>query len=177
MKTSEGIIVLRKMIEDDLPLKVKWANDREVNKYVGFDHKINLEETRKWFRKQDNNNKIILLTILLNKEPIGYMKLVKDDINNVGEYLGITIGEKQYWGKGYGKKAVKEFLKYCFHKEKLNKLFGQWSDWNKRSINLHKKLGFKVEGTFKKYTKQNDEKSYNVYIFSMTKEEWDNNSD
>ena len=170
-KTSEREIGLRKMTNSDLELKVKWANDIGVNKYIGFDHKITIDETKKWFRSQSEDPNIKLFTIVLGDEPIGYMKLVKDKFNNNGE-LRVTIGEKQYWGKGYGKDAVKKFLKYSFIEEKLNKVFLYVLEWNEVAFNLYKKCGFKVEGKFRKHIKHNDGKYYDAYFMGILRDEF-----
>jgi RimJ/RimL family protein N-acetyltransferase len=157
---------LRLMEEEDLTAKVKWANNPEVNKYVVFDHKVTIEETKRWFRRQSENSDIKLFAIVLGDEPIGYMKLFKDTLNNNGE-LHIIIGEKQYWGKGYGKEAISEFLKYCFVEEKLNKVFLYVLTWNRTAFNLYKKCGFGVEGKLRKQLKHNDGKYYDAYFMGI----------
>ena len=162
---------LRPMEEEDLIAKVKWANDPEVNKYVGFDHKITLDESKKWFRSQSKNPDINLFTIVLEDEPIGYMKLIKDKFNNNGE-LRIAIGEKRYWGKGYGKDAVKKNLKYCFIEEKLYKVFLYVLEWNEVAFNLYTKCGFKVEGKLRKHIKQGDGKYYDAYFMGILRDEF-----
>lgn len=170
-KISERKISLRKMTNSDLKLKVKWANDPEINKYIGFDHKITLEETKKWFRQQSNDPRIRLYTILLGDEPIGYMKLVKDEFNNNGE-LHMTIGEKRYWGKGYGEEAMREFLNFCFNEERLNKVFLYVLERNERAFNLYKKCGFKSEGKRRKHKKHINGKYYDTYIMGILKDEY-----
>ncbi len=169
-KTSEKEISLRKMRKSDLELKVKWANDIEVNKYIGFDHKITIDETKKWFRSQSENPDIELFTIVLGEKPIGYIKLVKNKSNNNGE-LHIAIGEKQYWGRGYGKEAVKKFLKYCFIEEKLNKVFLYVLEWNEVAFNLYRKSGFEVEGKLRKHIKHNG-KYYDAYFMGILRDEF-----
>jgi len=170
-KTSERKISLRKMTNRDLEVKVKWANDLEVNKYIEFNHKITLAETKEWFHRQLENPNIKLFTILLGNEPIGYMKLVKHRFNNNGE-LHMTIGEKQYWGKGYGKEAVREFLNFSFMEEKLSEVFLHVLQCNKRAFNLYKKCGFKLEGKLTKHQKHIDRKCHNTYVMRILRDKY-----
>jgi len=172
-KTSERKIGLRKMTEGDLETKVRWANDPEVNKYIGFDHKITLVETKEWFRRQSQDPNIKLFTVLLDNEPIGYMKLVKDKFNHNGE-LHMAIGEKQHWGKGYGREAVREFLDFSFREEKLSKVFLHVLQHNKRAFNLYKKCGFKLEGKLTKHQKHIDGKYHDVYFMGILRDEYFN---
>lgn len=53
------------------------------------------------------------------------------------------IGEKSYWGKGYGTDAMKAALKHCFKKLKLNKVSLTVFLKNKRAQGCYKKCGFK----------------------------------
>lgn len=167
---SERKISLRRMTNSDLEVKVKWANDPEVNKHIGFNHKITLAETKEWFHRQLQDPNIELFTILLGDESIGYMKLVKDRFNN-GE-LHMAIGEKQYWGKGYGKEAVREFLDYSFVEEKLSKVFLHVLQQNERAFNLYKKCGFKLEGKLTKHQKHIDGKYHDIYTMAILRDEY-----
>jgi RimJ/RimL family protein N-acetyltransferase len=63
--------------------------------------------------------------------------------------IGIFIGDKTKWGKGYGTKAVQLMVNVAFNKFKLRKLQAPIFSSNKRSINLFKKVGFRKEAVFK----------------------------
>ena len=91
--------------------------------------------------------------MLSGSQAIGYMKLVKGPLKNTGE-LNIAIGEKRQWGKGYGKDAIREFLKYCFFEEKLDKVIAYVADSNERAQKLFEKSGFTFEKT--EETKKSD---------------------
>ena len=54
---------LRPMTEDDLPAKVRWANDPRVNEWIGFAERINLEGTKRWFKGQQANPDLLLYTL------------------------------------------------------------------------------------------------------------------
>jgi len=77
--------------------------------------------------------------------------MVFDKIPHLGSQipqrdLGLCIGEKDKWGKGYGTEVTKLLLEEAFEQLNLHKV-GWWTfAENKASIALAKKLGFKEEG-------------------------------
>jgi len=60
--------------------------------------------------------------------------------------LGIVIGEKGYWGKGYGQDAVRLLLDYGFNLLNLNSVMLGTFSFNQRAIHCYKKVGFKEIG-------------------------------
>ena len=161
-------IGLRQMRQEDLQHKVRWANDPEVNQHVGFDETVTLDGTRKWFATQMAAEEIVLFTITLGDEAIGYLKLERHRDNNEGEYHGLVIGEHQHWGKGYGKQVVRRLLQYGFEEEEWTRLFGYWPAWNERSIKMHEKLGFGIDGLADHQRKHIDGTTHDVYVMSIT---------
>jgi len=74
---------------------------------------------------------------------IGFVNL--DLINKVGE-LGIFIGNKDYWGKGYGMEAIQLLLDFGFNMLNLHNVYLRVFSFNKPAINCYKKIGFKEVG-------------------------------
>ena len=60
---------------------------------------------------------------------------------------------------------------YAFKKLGLEKLIGEVMEINESVRKLHVKQGAREVGYFEKHIKKNEE-WYNVYIFEMTKELW-----
>ncbi|MFN8555874.1 MAG: GNAT family N-acetyltransferase [Dehalococcoidia bacterium] len=58
--------------------------------------------------------------------------------------LGITIGDKRYWGQGYGTDAVRTFVRYLFSATSLNRIYLNTLDWNVRAQQAFQKAGFVV---------------------------------
>jgi len=52
------------------------------------------------------------------------------------------IGNKNYWGKGYGYDTFKAIINYCFTSLKLKKVQLGVNYENKRAIRLYEKLNF-----------------------------------
>tara|TARA_B100001013_G_C24476573_1_gene389560 strand:- start:401 stop:730 length:330 start_codon:yes stop_codon:yes gene_type:complete len=58
--------------------------------------------------------------------------------------LGILIGDREFWGRGYGTDAVNTLLGYIFSSTSLNKVYLHTLDWNLRAQRSFVKSGFLV---------------------------------
>ncbi len=60
--------------------------------------------------------------------------------------LGIMIGDKSYWGQGYGTDAVRALCRFLFDRFRLRRI--QLDTWagNERAIKSYTKVGFQIEG-------------------------------
>ena len=56
--------------------------------------------------------------------------------------LGIEIGNKEYWGKGYGREAIRLLLTYAFEHRNLNRVSLQTHSENERAIRCYRACGF-----------------------------------
>jgi RimJ/RimL family protein N-acetyltransferase len=77
--------------------------------------------------------------ILLRKKPIGHIALAYQ-----GDWyeLNIVIGEKRFWGKGYGTEAIRQILKKA-KRLRISKIFLEVRPTNQRAIHSYLNSGFK----------------------------------
>ena len=139
------MITFKPHSREEIPLRIKWLNNKLANKYVGDDtnHITNLEEQTKWFNDFESNPAKKFFTIFDDNKPIGFMGLSKiDQPKGTGE-LFIMIGEDAYRGKGIGKISMKYLIDYACKELKLNKILLEVNKNNSSAINLYKSLGFK----------------------------------
>jgi len=61
--------------------------------------------------------------------------------------LGITIGDRRYWGQGYGSDAVQALVKLVFREKGVRRVFLHTLDWNVRAQRCFQKAGFVPRGT------------------------------
>jgi RimJ/RimL family protein N-acetyltransferase len=64
--------------------------------------------------------------------------------------IGIMIGDRNYWDKGYGSDAVKTLVDHVFNITHLNRLYLKTLDWNKRAQQCFAKCGFLPCGQLKR---------------------------
>ena len=60
--------------------------------------------------------------------------------------LGVQIGERDYWGKGYGTDALRVLLRYAFAELNLARVSLSFLEGNDRAQRSYEKCGFKYEG-------------------------------
>src|SRR5215217_4673914 len=65
--------------------------------------------------------------------------------------LGITIGDKECWGRGYGREAVKLLLDYVFRVRNLRRVWLEVNAANERAIRAYIACGFVEEGRMREY--------------------------
>ena len=135
----------------------RWLIDKNVNKYleVRFQNKNELKQ--KSFSKinfYNNSKNIVIFGIFHNKEHIGNIKIENNKFHRRAE-IGLLIGNKNFWGKGFGTEAIKIASKFAFKYFKCEILFAGSYKSNLSSINSFQKAGWKVNCVFSKYWKSN----------------------
>lgn len=149
---SNQRIILRELSRDDFSCFLKWWRDKELIKLTsGVLKPISDTKAREYFDAMLNDKKAYHFMVVLQNENkiIGHLSLSPRS-NNWHE-TQIIIGEKEYWGKGYGTEAIKLLLNKA--KEfNINKIFLEVRPENKRAIKAYGKCGF-VKSGIKKYPK------------------------
>ena len=65
--------------------------------------------------------------------------------------VGLLIGEKDEWGKGYGSEAISLMANYAFEILGLHKLTAGCYSKNVGAIKAFEKAGFQIEGTLRRH--------------------------
>ena len=145
------MIRIRKHLLKDIPCRVKWLNNPNVNKFIGDEMggKTNLKKEKEWFVNYQKTKNKKFFTICDNSKPIGFMGLSNISKPNKNADLFIAIGEDNYRGKGMGKIAMKWIIYYGFNKLKLHKINLGVIKNNIPAVNLYESLGFVIEGKMK----------------------------
>jgi RimJ/RimL family protein N-acetyltransferase len=135
------MITLRKIKFTDRKYFAKWWGDKNLLKLTsGVLKHISDKEVDKYFQGILENKKDHHFIIALDKKVIGHISLAKRK-NNYYE-MQIIIGEKEYWNKGYGSKAIRALLKKA-RRLKISKIYLEVRPNNIRAIRAYEKCGFK----------------------------------
>ncbi len=97
------------------------------------------------------NDKLNLFGIIesADKIPMGILGFLNFDKLNKKAELRKLIGNNDFRGKGYGKKATKVWISYGINTLKLRKIYIYTYDTNLRNIRINREVGFNLEGIFK----------------------------
>ena len=147
-------IYLRPLAKKDINTKyLSWLNNPEVIKYmeVRF-HPPKLKDLKNFYEKikDSKNNKMFAIITKVKREHIGNIKLGNINMDHKYADLGIMIGEKKYWGRGYGQEACRLLLECAFKELNLNKVTLGVYGIHSAAIRAYQKVGFKIEGRIKK---------------------------
>jgi len=137
--------------ETDLEDCVRWINDEEVNKYLSLFLPVTKNAEATWFDGHDNDqNNVVLAIETVSGELIGVMGLHQINWRDRTATTGAYIGEKKFWGKGYGTEAKMLLLNYAFNTLNLRKINSAVIDYNKASLAYSFKCGYQIEGRRRK---------------------------
>lgn len=175
-------LYLKDHTSDNLKKLYNWFNDEELAYYDDdepFEPK-DLDTIEKFLNNRlikcglKDDKDIIHLGIHKKEgELIGYCMIAYIDKFNKKCKLGMILGEKKEWGKGYGKEVIKSLLNYCFNELEMNRVGVEIYAINERSIKIFERFGFKKEGTLRKSVLKNN-KYVDEYIYGLLKSEWEN---
>lgn len=153
---------LRELTIDHAEDRYQWCLDKEVTKYLNMPAKyppFSREETQAWIKMCiDKTNEYEQKAIITEKgKHIGWIDLKNIDKLNKHAELGIAIGDKRYWGKGYGLSAMKEMLIWGFTQLELNKIWLRVEIDNENAIKSYKYIGYVEEGILRQDRLRNGE--------------------
>ena len=143
-------IYLRALEEADLDGPwFDWMNDLEVTRYLesgAFPNRP--EDMRPYFEKvvRDSGNVMLAIVERETEKHIGNIKLGSVDRHHLSADIGLIIGEKDCWGKGFGTEAIALLSAYAFDTIGLHKLSAGIYAPNIGCIKAFQKAGFAQEG-------------------------------
>jgi RimJ/RimL family protein N-acetyltransferase len=114
---------------------------------------------------QSNSYRFPLAVETLDGKHIGNCTCYDIDEKKGEAQLGIMIGNRNYWDKGYGADAVNTMVDYVFQTTGLHRLYLKTLDWNQRAQKCFAKCGFIPYGHLKR-------DGYNFVLMELKKEHW-----
>ena len=133
---------------------LRWLKDKSITKNLYRPELLcSFSEIsiKKYVKKLNSSKNDFFFSIFLNQEMIGTIKVGHIDWHSKSGDIGIMIGEKKYWGKGYAEESIKKITKFCKRNLKLRKLTGGTASNNIAMKKVFLKNGFKIEGVRKKH--------------------------
>ena len=166
-------IYLRPIESEDVDSFILWLNDEEVRQYLARISPLNRIREKGFVENLYKDDREIVLGIVLkeNDQLIGSTGLHGISIPYRHASLGIFIGDKGCWSKGYGTEALRLMLKHGFDQLNLHRVYLTVLSYNARAIRSYEKVGFKREGVLREHMYR-DGKYHDVYYMGILKNEW-----
>jgi RimJ/RimL family protein N-acetyltransferase len=165
-------VTLRPGVDSDIFYLSSWYNDIELNRLAGWSNsRVTPDKLRYNISRSFGYDPMNLMIDNEQGKPIGIIQLYDFDEQDRSCKLGIRIGDRDYWGKGYGEDAVKTLLEYAFLKIDLYRVTLKVYEYNERAARCYLKCGFQHEGR----TRQSaciEDKFYDEMIMGILKSDF-----
>jgi RimJ/RimL family protein N-acetyltransferase len=174
----EGELVRLRALElDDLDRCYHWLNDREVTRFLeGGRYPPSTVQERDWLENAVRNRSgfanVLFAIETKDGVHIGNAGLHEGSPEHRTAKLGIMIGEKEYWSRGYGTDAVRTLLRFAFEQMNLNRVELGTFDFNERAQACYRKCGFVEEGR-RREDRYIDGSYHDLLIMGILRREWE----
>jgi len=135
-------------LDNDPKLFASWDQDSEYQRLFNSEAALryNPAQIKKFLEEEIGSMHLFVIERLEDGRKIGQVDLSGFNWIVGNAWVGIGIGERDLWGKGYGTDAMRVLLRYAFDELNLKRLTLNVFDINQRGIASYEKAGFRREG-------------------------------
>lgn len=165
--------MLRAVEKDDVPRLWEFDNDLEVHMLGDDDPPVpkSLERFQADFEEYLKKPDEVIFAIEVDGKLIGSCSLYHLDATARSCELGIVIGDRGYWGRGYGREAVRLLVDYAFRHRNLHKVRLNVTADNERAIRSYRSCGFVEDGRLRDHVWV-DGRYKDMIEMSLLRPEW-----
>lgn len=170
-------VLLRVIERRDVEMFRQWLNDPEINQYLVAYLPISEIAEERWFEKTAPSNTELIMAIENYN-----LSRPRQLIGNCGFHgikwkdrtatFGIFIGDQSFWNNGYGTEAANLLIQHGFEQLNLHRINSSVYDLNIRSLKMHEKLGFQIEGQRRQNIFKNGA-YHDEILLGLLREEWE----
>lgn len=143
-------VYLRPVVPDDVgEAYCRWMNEPDTNRFLESRFSVHSVASLREYvtaRLGDGSNAFFAIVFKEGDRHIGNIKAGPIDPNHHFADIGILIGAKDCWGKGYASEAIRLVVDYAFSVLGLHKLTAGCYAPNLGAIRAFEKAGFVQEG-------------------------------
>lgn len=158
----------------DTATLVKWSHNSEYNRLAASvpSQIWNEKLEREWIEKEIGGGHYFTIRTLGEERMVGEIELDGIDAVVRNGWIGIGIGEREDWGKGYGTDAMRLLLNFAFAELNLNRLSLTVFAYNTRAIRCYERLGFVTEGREREWLNR-DGRRWDMIYMGLMRAEWE----
>lgn len=155
----------------------RWYQDTEWLRLLDTDppRMFSVKKWQEWLEKDlekgVSNEIFFAIRTLEGDKLIGFIGLFDLYLQHGDTLVAIALGEREYWGKGYGTDAMRIILRYAFSELNLRRVGLIVFEYNLRAIHSYEKAGFQFEGTVREMILR-DGKRWDFRYMGILREEW-----
>lgn len=135
---------------EDVPTLARWYSQLEVTAFIGMQGTAFVrEQEQQWYEnyvKQNPAERHFAIVDAATHQLLGNVSLM--DIRQIHQRaeLGIVIGEKAYWSKGFGREAIRLMCQYGVAFLNLHTIYLWYVSYNLRGRRSYEAAGFVETG-------------------------------
>lgn len=167
-------IYLRPLEREDAKQCVSWFNHPEITRMLLTYRPMNVHAEEEFIDQavQSEHDLVLGIVVQAGDRLVGVSGFHQIDFRNRHASLGITIGEKEEWGKGYGTEATRLMVRHAFETLNLNRVWLRVYEYNQRGIRTYKKVGFQKEGVLRQDTYR-EGRYWDTIVMAILRAEWE----
>lgn len=156
--------------------EVRWQRDSEFHRLADGDPaRLHSEKAiKEWFAKRTEDAEperySFSVRTLAEDKLIGFLGMWVDLIHSEA-WVGLGIGEREFWSKGYGTDMMKLCLQYAFTELCVQRVSLGVHEYNPRALRSYEKCGFRLEGRTRQDVLR-EGKRYDSLWMGILREEW-----
>ena len=156
---------------------VSWNHDTEYLRLLDARaaNQVSAKKLTEWIEKDQEKEPqlewLFGIRTLDQGRLIGFIDLEGTTFPHGEAFVGIGIGERGFWGKGYGTDAMKAILRYAFHELNLRRVSLDTFEYNPRAIRSYERAGFVHEGRARGFLNR-EGKRWDLIFMGILREEW-----
>jgi len=158
-------------------IEVRWPLDTEFHRLADGDpaELTSQKKLKEEFEKRAEGGftperYFFCVRTLDDDRHIGFLSLWLDLIHG-DVMVGVGIGERDYWGKGYGTDLMKLCLQYAFMELNAHRVSLGVLEYNPRAMRAYERAGFRLEGCTRKDLLR-EGKRFDSLWMGILREEW-----
>lgn len=168
-------IRLSELCRDDVDVVVPWFHDYEFLRLLDDDpvRPLSRESHERWYEEAAKAKDAYHFSIrtLDGDTLIGTCSLYDQDRRSHSATFGIGVGDKAYWGRGYGTEATRLTLRAAFYELNYHRVELEVFAYNARAIRAYEKAGFVQEATLREAVYR-EGAYHDVLVMGVLKDEW-----
>jgi len=140
-----------------------WRNLRDQ-----FPNPYTKDDANRWIMLASSQQPLTNFAIEVEGRAVGGIGMIlRDDIYRGSAEIGYWLGEA-FWGRGIMTESVKAFTRWAFETHKLNRIYAGVLEWNRPSMRVLEKAGYRLEARLEKAVIKED-RVMDEFLYAITR--------
>ncbi len=154
----------------------RWRRDSEYDRLLAADAAMlgSAQTIQRAVEKEletESDESSFAIRAIADDKLLGGVHLEALNWSSRDSFVGIYIGEREDWGKGFGTEAMSLLLRYAFLEVNLRRVSLSVFEYNPRAIRSYEKVGFRHEGRQRQFLNR-DGRRWDMLFMGILRDEW-----